>query len=190
LTLSAVTQGYFKEDKFKFVDINVPNNSHLWIKKDDILLQRANSLEYVGISAIYEGEDDKYIYPDLMMKFRANESVLPKYLHCALLSDDSRKYLRDNATGTAGNMPKVNQETVSNIPINTTTLVEQIEIVRITEELLSKATVVEKQYKAAKVRLDKLTQSILAKAFRGELLGANENDQLEQVIKASEAVHA
>lgn len=179
LTLSAVTQGFFIEDKYKFVDIEVPEESYLWVKKGDILLQRANSLEYVGISAIYKGKDNKYIYPDLIMKFRANESVLPEFLHFALLSDDSRRYLRKNATGTAGNMPKVNQATVSNIPIQITTLVEQTEIVRIAEELLTKADSIEKQYQEAKLRVDKMTQSILARAFSGKLFSPISDDDRE-----------
>ena len=46
---------------------------------------------------------------------------------------------------------------------------EQKEIVKRINELFEHANTVEKQYNAAKARLDKLTQSILAKAFRGEL---------------------
>ncbi len=46
---------------------------------------------------------------------------------------------------------------------------EQEEIVRVVSELLAKSDLVKKQYEAAKLRVDKLTQSILARAFRGEL---------------------
>jgi type I restriction enzyme S subunit len=60
LTLSAITPGYFVENKYKFVDLDVPTDSHLWLKNQDILIQRANSIEYVGVSALYEGEDDQY----------------------------------------------------------------------------------------------------------------------------------
>jgi type I restriction enzyme S subunit len=47
---------------------------------------------------------------------------------------------------------------------------EQKEIVKRLNDLFEHANTVEKQYYAAKARLDKLTQSILAKAFRGELV--------------------
>jgi type I restriction enzyme S subunit len=36
---------------------------------------------------------------------------------------------------------------------------------------------VEKQYKDAKARTNRLTQSILAKAFRGELVPQDDNDE-------------
>lgn len=46
---------------------------------------------------------------------------------------------------------------------------EQTEIVRRVEQLFAYADSIEQQAKAAKERVDKLTQAILAKAFRGEL---------------------
>lgn len=177
LTLSAVTKGYFIKDSFKYVDIDVPTESYLWVKNNDILIQRANSLEYVGISALYEGEDNQYIYPDLIMKCRANDKAHSKYIHYSLLSESVRKYFRENATGTSGNMPKINQATVSAAPINLPPLEEQKEIVRRVESLFALADTVEKQYLAAKQRLDRLTQSLLAKAFRGELAPQDPNDE-------------
>jgi type I restriction enzyme S subunit len=46
---------------------------------------------------------------------------------------------------------------------------EQNEIVRRVEQLFAYADRIEQQVKAAKERVDKLTQAILAKAFRGKL---------------------
>ncbi|WP_323899450.1 restriction endonuclease subunit S [Aeromonas hydrophila] len=48
-------------------------------------------------------------------------------------------------------------------------IAEQTEIVRRVEQLFAYADSIEQQAKAAKARVDKLTQAILAKAFRGEL---------------------
>lgn len=170
LTLSATTQGFFVEKHFKYIDEAISSDSHLWLNDGDILIQRANSFEYVGVSAIYKGMSKEYIYPDLMMKVRPkNGVILGKYLHYSLLSEPVRKYFRDNATGTTGNMPKINQSTVSNAPILLPSLEEQDEIVRRVEQYLSFAEQIEQRVNDAKARVDKLTQSILAKAFRGEL---------------------
>ncbi|MCG8816491.1 hypothetical protein G1K77_11980 [Tenacibaculum finnmarkense] len=50
LSLSATTSGKFNASKVKYLDIEKPkNDSHLWLKKGDILIQRSNSLDYVGI---------------------------------------------------------------------------------------------------------------------------------------------
>ena len=199
LTLSATTTGTFVENQFKFVELDIDSDSHLWVKNGDILIQRANTIDYVGVSAIYEGEDNKYVYPDLMMKCRPNKDILGKFLHLILLSHRVRKYFRDNATGTAGNMPKVNQQVVSNAPVSVPALVEQQEIVRRIGKLFDGADATEQQVNQALERVNNLTQSILAKAFRGELTeqwrkdnpelisGENSAEALLEKIKAERA---
>lgn len=190
LTLSAITQGYFSKDCFKYVDIEVPETSHLWIKKDDILIQRANSIDYVGISAIYRGDDDKYIYPDLIMKVRANDRIITEYLHYCLLSEDTREYFRQNASGTTGNMPKINQGTVSAVSIKLPPLPEQIEIVRRAEKIFNFSESIERLTGHALSQINNLTQSILAKAFRGELTAQwrEENPELISGLNSAEAL--
>ena len=56
-------------------------------------------------------------------------------------------------------------------------LPEQHEIVRRVKKLFKKADEIEARYKKAKAFVDKLTQSILAKAFRGELVPQDPNDE-------------
>ena len=199
LTLSATTPGYFVDGKFKYVEMDINDDSHLWVKKGDILIQRANTIDYVGVSALYRGADNYYVYPDLMMKCTANEKVIPEFLHLALLSDSTRKYFRDNATGTSGNMPKINQKTVSETPILLPPIAEQTEIVRRVDQLFAYADTIETQVNNALERVNNLTQSILAKAFRGELTeqwrkdnpdlisGENSAEALLEKIKAERA---
>jgi len=54
---------------------------------------------------------------------------------------------------------------------------EQIEVVRRVEELFTLADQIETRYTEAKAQVDKLTQSILAKTFRGELMPQDPNDE-------------
>jgi type I restriction enzyme S subunit len=61
--------------------------------------------------------------------------VIPKFLYFALSCERSRNYLRKKATGTAGSMPKINQQTLTSVPIELPPLAEQQEIVRRLEAL-------------------------------------------------------
>jgi type I restriction enzyme S subunit len=54
---------------------------------------------------------------------------------------------------------------------------EQTEIVRLVEQYFALADTLEKNLANAKQRVDNLTQSILAKAFRGELVPQDPSDE-------------
>ena len=192
LSLAATTSGSFDPNYVKYLDIEKPSeDSHLWLKKGDILIQRSNSLDYVGTSAIYDGDDFDFIYPDLMMKVRVNDMILPEYLYYCLSARDTREYFRQNATGTAGNMPKINQGVVMNTPISLPTIDEQREIVAQVAHLLLIVERIKSQYDTLKDKVANLPQAILTKAFRGGLVPQDPNDEpaaelLEKIKGASD----
>ena len=169
LTLTATTSGVFKENCFKYIDIDIDENSYLWVKKNDILIQRANTLEYVGTSVIYLGEDNKYVYPDLIMKCSAKTEFLPQFLVYQLQSLDCRKYFREHATGTAGSMPKINQKVVCSTPIKITNKKVQREIVQYIESRFTVCDNIEKTVNETLAQAEAMRQSILKKAFEGNL---------------------
>lgn len=169
MSLSATTDGIFKKEYYKYIDEEIPADSYLWLEPGDILIQRSNSLEKVGISAIYTGGTHEYIYPDLMMKLQVNNQNDPAYINYFLQRAETRAYFLSNATGIAGNMPKINQKTVSNTPVNYPSLTEQQEIVRILDRLLAREQRARQAAEETLTAIDRMKQSILARAFRGEL---------------------
>ncbi|MCZ4303423.1 restriction endonuclease subunit S [Zoogloeaceae bacterium G21618-S1] len=184
LTLSATTSGRFLSQHTKFIDESVPPDSHLWLEPGDILIQRANTLEYVGVSAIFDGPSQTFIYPDLMMKCRANNRVDGRFLYLLLSTESTRRYFRDHATGTAGNMPKINQQTVMSAPVHLPPMDEQLEIVRRADRLLRALSQVEQRHTVAAEHTRRLAPLALAKAFRGELVPQDPRDEPASVLLA------
>jgi type I restriction enzyme S subunit len=136
LTLSATTSGIFKPEYYKNIVINTKIDEKLWLTDGDILIQRGNALEYVGVSAIYRGPEKTFIYPDLMMKIKLSNLVDVFFIHRSMSSEICRKYLRDRASGTSGTMPKINQETVRSLLLPLPPLAEQKRIVAKVDELM------------------------------------------------------
>jgi type I restriction enzyme, S subunit len=73
--------------------------------------------------------------------------------------------------------PKLNQKNMNEIPVHVAPAIEQIEIVRRVEQLFVFVDQLEAKVASAKSRIDHLTQSVLAKAFRGELVPQDPNDE-------------
>ncbi|HQP88871.1 MAG TPA: restriction endonuclease subunit S [Thermoanaerobaculia bacterium] len=69
-----------------------------------------------------------------------------------------------------GNQPNLSLGLIKSWPVSLPPLNVQREIVRRVESLFAIADAIEKRVAAASARADKLTQAILAKAFRGELV--------------------
>lgn len=137
LTLSATTQGILDLSKFKYINDDIEKDSYLRLHKNDILIQRSNSLDYVGVSCLFDCEDTKYIYPDLMIKIRVIEFVSSEYILNVLLSPFVRQYFRNEAGGTSDTMKKITQNIVSNTLIPLPPLAEQQRIVARIKELFA-----------------------------------------------------
>lgn len=110
------------------------------------------------------------------MKALVPESfILSEYAQIALDA------LKDTFVAIAGSSThgtkRLETNKLGSVGIPIPPLKEQKQIVQRVEELFAHADTVEKQYNQAKARLDKLTQSILAKAFRGELVPQDPNDE-------------
>lgn len=118
LSLSATTAGRLDPARFKYLDEAIGETSSARCRKGDILLQRGNTAELVGTAALFDIDDEHYVYPDLMIRVRADETVvLSEFLVAALQSTDSRAFVKKNASGSAGSMPKINQAIVESIPV-------------------------------------------------------------------------
>ncbi|MCS6126953.1 type I restriction endonuclease subunit S [Shewanella baltica] len=108
-------------------------------------------------------------------------------------------YEETRKAAVGGAQPNLNLNKVREIPVQLPTTEEQTEIVRRVEALFAFADKVEAQVNAAQARVNNLTQSILAKAFRGELTaewraanpelisGDNSAESLLKRIKAERA---
>jgi type I restriction enzyme S subunit len=165
LTLTATTSGKFKSQYFVYVDEEIPADSYLWLKPNDILIQRSNSIDYVGISAIYNGMPQKYIYPDLMMKIQCIDGIDVKFLHYTLLNKSAREYYRRKSKGTSNSMKKINQKVVENTPISLPSLTEQKRIVAKVDQLMHLCDELETRLNQSKKDSEMLMQAVLQEAF-------------------------
>jgi type I restriction enzyme, S subunit len=101
-------------------------------------------------------------------------------LYLALSSSDFISHLGDQQTGTQ--IPHISGKQILAFEIALPLLEEQHEIVRRVETLFAKADRIETQYQTARQAIDRLTPALLAKAFRGELVPQDPNDEPASVL--------
>jgi type I restriction enzyme, S subunit len=162
LTLSATTSGKFKGEHSKFIANEIPPDSNLWLRDGDILVQRGNTLEYVGVSAVYRGEPNCFIYPDLMMKLRVSSEIDTNFIYLVMSSEPCRNFLRSRASGTSGTMPKINQTTLKSLPIPLPPLAEQRRIVEKIDRLMGLCDQLEESIKSAKDKQIQLLNTLIS----------------------------
>lgn len=111
--------------------------------------------------------DNAYVSQHVSL-IRLSDISNAKFLDLVLKAPNAgRKQLTTMAYG--GGKPGLNLQNIKDVTFALPSKDEQTEIVRRVDQLFSYADSIEQQAKAAKARVDNLTQAILAKAFRGEL---------------------
>lgn len=133
----------------------------------DILFNRTNSPELVGKTSIYRGERDA-IYAGYLIKVQCLDGLNPEYLNYHLNSHIAKQYCHE-VKSDGVSQSNINAQKLAAYPLIVPSIEEQAEIVRRVEQLFVYADTIEKQVQNALERVNNLTQSILAKAFRGEL---------------------
>ena len=150
------------------------------LQHNDILFNRTNSPELVGKTAIYKSEQAA-IYAGYLIRVRCTELLNPDFLTYCLNSPQGRHYCwQVKSDGVS--QSNINAKKLAAFEFGLPPVEEQTEIVRRVEQLFAFADQLEARVAAAQERIDKLTQSILAKAFRGELVPQDPNDEPASVL--------
>ncbi len=118
------------------------------------------------------------VVPDLFKEWNCNQAIAiyrplqgvsPWFLACVLMMGKTLENVIMHAKTTAG-QHNLTLEMARDVVLPLPPSLEQEEIVRRVEALFRLADVIERRTANATTRSDKLTQAILAKAFRGELV--------------------
>lgn len=178
IRIDAFYEGVIEQwDELKKLRLDENDIESYSLHVNDILINRVNSMQYLGKSALVRELKDVCVFESNIMRLSVDESkVYPEFLILFLNSQMALKELRKNAK-QAVNQASINQQDIKNVIIPLPTLPEQHEIVRLIDDLLARERSAQQATEQALASIDLMKKSILARAFRGEL-GTN---------KASEA---
>ncbi|MAF72099.1 MAG: restriction endonuclease subunit S [Alteromonas sp.] len=180
IKISAVTWGVYNELESKTLFDKSVFLENRRINVGDFLISRANTIELLGMPVIVHEVTKNLMLSDKVLRL-VMDDIDKSWLSFYFRSPEGRKQIENGSSGNQESMRNIGQKALMAIELKNPTKPEKLEIIRRVDELFSKADSVEQQYNAAKACLDKLTQSILKKAFKGELLSSSIDSE---VVKA------
>ncbi|MDD6582212.1 MAG: restriction endonuclease subunit S [Bacteroidales bacterium] len=170
LRISSVRAMNLNLDDFRF------NNSSFderdIIQENDLLFTRYNgSVDLVGVCAYVPELYDTYAYPDKIIRCRPKvcNTFHSKFLQYYINQGKAREFVRSKIKTTSG-QNGISGSDIKKIEIPLPLLIEQHRIVKEIESRLSQAEAAEASIAEALHKTEALRQSILKKAFSGELV--------------------
>jgi type I restriction enzyme S subunit len=146
------------------------------LRSGDLLIVEGNgSLDQLGRVALWSDELGDCVHQNHLIRWRTS-GPLPKFVLYWLLSPRGRADLTNLASTTTG-LHTLSISKVGAVPIDLPPMEEQAEIVRRVEALFKLAARIEVRHIAARTQAQRLSPLLLAKAFRGELVPQDPNDE-------------
>ena len=180
--ISAVRPMAFDLNDFRHITDPDGSMENFRLKYGDLVFTRYNgSRDYVGVSAMYRG-DGTHVYPDKLIRCQIDSEIVnAAYLEAATNCGESRSHVEGRIRTTAG-QSGVSGNDIKTIPVPICSPAEQAEIVRILDARLEAAEALDREVDAGFTRADALRQSIVKKAFAGELVPQNPDDEPAQAL--------
>lgn len=167
LKLGAVTTCEYIDTENKALLEEFAPRPELEVKAGDLLFARKNTYELVAACAFVFETRPNLMLSDLIFRFRLKTGVQvnPVFLWGLLTAPRKRRQVQILAGGSAGSMPNISKGRLWALPIEVPPLALQTEFARLVTEIRS----MEVEQASSGRRLEHLFQSLLHRAFQGEL---------------------
>lgn len=167
-----VANVYYNEldlSEIKFIGVSENEVQKTTLKKDDLLFVEGNgSKEQIGRVAMWDGSIENCLHQNHLIKGRPLGNMLPQYALFYLISAHGRKQILRVASSTSG-LYTLSTNKVRNLLIPFVDIENQKQFISIIEERLSVCDSIEKAVDIALQQAEAMRQSILKKAFEGDL---------------------
>ena len=148
------------------------------LRKGDVLVIRSNgSRSIVGKCALISEAEEQYLYAGYLIRLRSNQAVLlPEFLAALLSSQLLRNQIEHKAKSTSG-VNNINSKEIQSFIVPLCSINEQEEVIKQLSVSLSAIDSTQVEISNQLIKAAALRQSILKKAFSGQLVAQDPNDE-------------
>ncbi|MBB5411027.1 type I restriction enzyme S subunit [Paraburkholderia sp. HC6.4b] len=178
LRIPNVQGGRIDLGDMKSADFDAKELLKLELQTGDILVIRSNgSLDLVGRSAVVDHRAAGMLFAGYLIRLRLDPTrCLPEYLHWFLQSSVARNTITNAAKSTSG-VNNVNAQELQTLELPLPSIAAQKERIASIESAFTWIDRLTADATSARKLIDRLDQSLLAKAFRGELVPQDPTDE-------------
>ena len=179
--VSAVTWGEYDETETKTCLDESKINPDYFIKRGDFLFSRANTIGLVGACVIVKETTKTIMLSDKTLRLNIKNTP-PLYLLYYLRCESGRKEIMSRSTGNQDSMRNIGQDRIKNIVVPLCSSGEIDEIISRIQNSFGKLEVFERDIERELGKALALRQSILKKAFSGQLVPQDPSDEPASVL--------
>lgn len=182
LRVANVYANEIRLDDIQEIGIAPQELNRVILQAGDLLIVEGNgSLDQVGRVAIWDGQVPDCVHQNHIIKVRFPDRRIAEFVLLWLQSPLGRRFIEQEASSSAG-LHTLSLSKVSRLPMPIPSIKEAEAVVIRVRDLFQNLSRLSILIGAASNRLSTLDQSILAKAFRGELVPQDPNDEPASVL--------
>jgi type I restriction enzyme, S subunit len=182
LRVANVQDGFLDLEEIKEIEVLPEDIDKYRLDYGDILFTEGGDRDKLGRGTIWRNEIDGCIHQNHVYRARLYSSeILPEYISLATKTEYSKDYFFNNASQTV-NLASINMTTLGKLPIAIPPIAEQKAICDKVNKAFKILDSLRSSYQLTIEEINQLDRSILAKAFRGELVPQDPNDEPATVL--------
>ena len=167
---SAIQPLYFDASENKELPSNLKPREALSLISGDVLITRAGPRARCGVTCIVDKDYDNLMICDKVYRVRCDsKKISADYLNLYLNSLTGLSLIEKMKTGSSESGMNLTQSKFKELVIPLVSLKQQLAFAKDIKKFFQLANHIEETVQSAQKRVNLLTQSILAKAFSGEL---------------------
>ena len=181
LRVANVQKGWLDLSEIKTVLVTQKEAESLYLQSGDILMNEGGDRDKLGRGHVWNSQVENCIHQNHVFRLRLKSQKISPFYISYYANELGQQYFIGQGKQTT-NLASISMSKLSRFPIPVAPPEEMQVILQLIEKELKKIEILRQEVSKAYKFLDRLEQSTLAKAFRGEIVPQDPNDEPASIL--------
>lgn len=183
LRVANVQRGWLDLREIKTIEVTAREADALFLREGDVLMNEGGDRDKLGRGWVWDGQITDCIHQNHVFRVRLTSGTVPPRFLSYYANEFGQKHFFDEGKQTT-NLASISKSKLAAMTVPIPPFEEAMEIVRSIESAFARMARLAAEAKRARELVARLDEAILAKAFRGELVPQDENDEPAELLLA------